>query len=382
MRIVKRSSCASGSGYVPSYSIGFCVAMTMNGRASSYEMPSTVTCCSCMHSSSAACVFGEARLISSTSKRFANTGPGLNSNSLERWSKTFTPVTSEGSRSGVNCMREKEASRERAIAFASIVLPTPGKSSRMRWPSLMRQSTQSRSVSGGACSTRPRLSTRAWTVSVEAGASARSLCGSASLTQQLLGRIYDRRGDSVFRRFADPALPGRRDQHYLVVAGVEADVVARHVVVDDEVDSFAVQFLARAREAFGPGLRRKADEHLAVGASLAERVQHVGCRLELDAPAPVVLRTLGIDVLGRAVVGDRGSHQHEVGVPAGERCLRHRLGGRSPDDLDAARQRDGQVRGEERDVRATLLADLGEGDAHPSARAVAEEAHRVERLAR
>src|SRR5690625_7414650 len=28
---INRSSCASGSGYVPSYSIGFCVAMTKNG---------------------------------------------------------------------------------------------------------------------------------------------------------------------------------------------------------------------------------------------------------------------------------------------------------------------------------------------------------------
>ena len=31
MRTKKRSSCASGSGNVPSYSIGFCVAMTRNG---------------------------------------------------------------------------------------------------------------------------------------------------------------------------------------------------------------------------------------------------------------------------------------------------------------------------------------------------------------
>jgi hypothetical protein len=65
--------------------MGFCVAMTMNGRASSYETPSIVTCCSCMHSRSAAWVFGDARLISSTRRRFANTGPGLNSNSFERW---------------------------------------------------------------------------------------------------------------------------------------------------------------------------------------------------------------------------------------------------------------------------------------------------------
>src|SRR6266508_4370166 len=100
--MVNRSSCASGSGYVPSYSIGFCVAITMNGRASSYETPSTVTCCSCMHSSKADCVFGEARLISSTRRRLAKTGPGLNWNSFERWLNMFTPVTSDGSRSGVH----------------------------------------------------------------------------------------------------------------------------------------------------------------------------------------------------------------------------------------------------------------------------------------
>ena len=45
---MKRSSCASGSGYVPSCSIGFCVARTKNGCASWYGLPPTVTCCSCM----------------------------------------------------------------------------------------------------------------------------------------------------------------------------------------------------------------------------------------------------------------------------------------------------------------------------------------------
>src|SRR6266540_643120 len=65
-----------------------------------------------MHSRSAACVFGEARLISSTSRTLANTGPGRNSNSLVFWLKTFTPVTSDGSRSGVNWIREKEQSGE------------------------------------------------------------------------------------------------------------------------------------------------------------------------------------------------------------------------------------------------------------------------------
>ena len=39
----KRSSCASGSGKVPSWSIGFCVAMTRNGGLSTYVCPSTLT---------------------------------------------------------------------------------------------------------------------------------------------------------------------------------------------------------------------------------------------------------------------------------------------------------------------------------------------------
>ena len=76
MRSRKRSSCASGSGYVPSYSIGFWVASTRNGRSSGRVTPSIVTCRSCIASSSAACVFGGARLISSASSRFVKIGPG------------------------------------------------------------------------------------------------------------------------------------------------------------------------------------------------------------------------------------------------------------------------------------------------------------------
>ena len=111
-----------------------------------------------MHSSSAACVFGEARLISSTSRKFAKTGPGRNSNSFVLWLKTLTPVTSDGSRSGVNWIREKEQSTERESAFASIVFPTPGKSSMIRCPSAATQRTTSRKVSSGACTTSARFS--------------------------------------------------------------------------------------------------------------------------------------------------------------------------------------------------------------------------------
>ena len=108
---------------MPSYSTGFCVAITRNGRSRTWVAPSTVTCVSCIASSSADCVFGDARLISSTRTTFAKTGPGRKRN-VPLWrSKTLTPVTSAGSRSGVNCTRWKSRSSERASAFASTVLP-------------------------------------------------------------------------------------------------------------------------------------------------------------------------------------------------------------------------------------------------------------------
>src|SRR4051812_13116610 len=170
-----------------------------------------------MHSRSAACVFGDARFTSSTSRRFVKTGPARNSNAFARWSKTLTPVTSEGSRSGVNWSRENGTSSDRASAFASIVFPTPGKSSMIRWPSATRHRTTRRSVSTGACTTRPRLATIAPTRSEGAGAAA----GSA---KQLLHLVEDRRGDLVLRRLRERPLAGRQEERDLVVGRIEADV--------------------------------------------------------------------------------------------------------------------------------------------------------------
>jgi hypothetical protein len=96
---------------------------------------STVTCRSSMHSSRADWVLGEARLISSPTTMLAKTPPGRNSNSRVFWLKTETPVTSEGNRSGVNWMRRTVQSIDRARALLSMVLPTPGTSSRSRCPS-------------------------------------------------------------------------------------------------------------------------------------------------------------------------------------------------------------------------------------------------------
>src|SRR5581483_3730725 len=213
----------------------------MNGCSSGYVTPSTVTWLSCMHSSSAACVFGDARLTSSTSSRFAKTGPGLNSNEFVRWSNTFTPVTSDGSRSGVNCRRENEQSSDRASAFASIVFPTPGKSSMIRCPSAIRQTTTRRSVSSDACTTRRRLATIAATRSAAAGATA----GSA---KQALHLVEDRRRDLVLRGLRNRPLARCAHEGHLVVYCVEADVGSRHIVEDEQIGLLVRELPARALE--------------------------------------------------------------------------------------------------------------------------------------
>jgi hypothetical protein len=82
--MAKRSTCASGSGNVPSDSTGFCVARTKNGSGRACVVPSTVTCSSSIASSRADWVFGGARLISSARTTFANTGPSRNSNVRSR----------------------------------------------------------------------------------------------------------------------------------------------------------------------------------------------------------------------------------------------------------------------------------------------------------
>jgi hypothetical protein len=65
---------------VPSISIGFWVAITRNGRGTSWRTESTVTVRSAITSSSADWVLGVPRLISSASTTFAKIPPAWNSN--------------------------------------------------------------------------------------------------------------------------------------------------------------------------------------------------------------------------------------------------------------------------------------------------------------
>src|SRR3954453_23076681 len=347
----------------------------MNGCSSGYVTPSIVTCDSCMHSRSAACVLGDARFTSSTSSRLANTGPGLNSNRLERWSKTFTPVTSDGRRSGVNWRREKEQSSERARAFASIVFPTPGKSSMIKCPSATRQSTVMRSVSSDACTTRRRFAAIASTRSAGAGAIARS-------AKQALHLVENLRRYLAFGGLRKLAIATRCDKGHLVVARLEADVAPTHVVEDEQISVLVRQLPTGALE---PGLAqigREADEYLARHALPAERREHVGRRLERDRPSAPIFRPLRRERLRRPVVGNGGRHDHEVGLRGARERLALELGaGGRLHELDSGGRRHGEIRPEERHMRPARSGLGRERDAHPPRRAVADVPDCVDRLA-
>src|SRR3954454_8597831 len=319
-------------------------------------MPSTVTCASCMHSKSADCVFGDARLTSSTSRRFAKTGPCRKSNSFVRWSKTLTPGMSVGSTAGVNWIRENVQSTERASAFASIVLPTPGKSSMIRWPSLIRQRATICSVSTSAWTTRATFSTMRSTVRADVAAS--TALGSVDIEQR--NRLVEHRGrDPRLRRLGDALFPLARDQEHLVVLRVEADVGSGHIVVDDEIDVLVREHRALPLEAALAALGAEGDDHLAVLPPGGERLHNVLGRLELDRPGLGALRALRPRGLGRPVVGDGGGHEHEIDVRPRQRLVQEPVCGRCLDDLDAVRRLDGEVRRKQRDAGAAAASLLG-----------------------
>src|SRR3954468_10691996 len=324
---MKRSTWASGSGYVPSNLTGFWVASTRNGRASSCECTSTVTLRSCMHSSRPDCVFGEARLISSTSTTLAKIGPGRNSKRLSRWLKTFVPTTSAGSRSAVHWMRANCKSVARASARASVVLPTPGRSSSRMWPSAAMHTSASSSSSRrtstaalSACVIR-RESATAASSSVSAtrsgssmlammgvrGRAATTLCPARSPRAHIGDGVEHGARDGRLRRARDVALARRGDDRDLVVGALEADVRAADVVDDDGVEALARELVAPVLDRALAVLGGEADERLAVAAAGGERRDDVLGALEGQLePLALVLLELRGGRLGRAVVGHRG----------------------------------------------------------------------------
>ncbi len=92
-------------------------------------VPPTVTLCSCIASSSADCVFGVARLISSARTIWAKIGPGWKLKTRLPSGVSlmmFVPMMSDGIRSGVNWMRLNFRSSTWLSVRTSSVLPRPG----------------------------------------------------------------------------------------------------------------------------------------------------------------------------------------------------------------------------------------------------------------
>ena len=183
----------------------------------------------------------------------------------------------------MNWRREKEQSRERAIALASIVFPTPGKSSMIRCPSLTRQRTQSRSVSAGAWMTLAEVlgepADRRRPTAAVAVASLLLHQTSRSTSSRIAAAI------SSFGALSTRRSPVRGEDHDLVLGGVEAHVVSGYVVVDDQVDALrrrASRARARARPRRSrPRSRRAPGRSRARSPSALEDVCR---RLELDRP--------------------------------------------------------------------------------------------------
>src|SRR3954452_5017669 len=154
---MKRSTWASGSGYVPSDSIGFWVARTRNGEGTRWVSWPIVTWRSCMTSSSADCTLAGARLISSASRKLQNTGPSSTSKPPSPAApprKILVPTRSAGTRSGVNCSRLKEPPSTSATVFTVRVLARPGTPSSRTCPPARRATSTRSSIASWPTITR------------------------------------------------------------------------------------------------------------------------------------------------------------------------------------------------------------------------------------
>ena len=174
---------------------------------------------------------------------------------------------------------------------------------------------------------------------------------------------------------------GRHDRD-LVAIGVEAEPGLGDVVADDRVEALASELLPRACEPALAVLGGEPDERLAVAAASGQPGEDVGRRLELERQRALT-RDLPVGDLVRAVVRDGGAHHEDVGRVEFVLACRRELGGAADvhvADRRVALERD--VRRHDDDLGSACRRGVGEREPHPPRGAVAEEAHRVDRLAR
>ncbi len=131
------------------------------------------------------------------------------------------------------------------------------------------------------------------------------------------------------------------------------------------------------------GLGREPHQDLTGTAPFTQLGEHIRRRLQDDVRHPLVLLQLRVRDDLRPEVRDGGGHHHGVGrlrvLEDGVAQLLRRL---DPHDVDAGRRRDRSGAEDEGHRRAPSRRFGGERDAHPAARAIADEPNRIDRLVR
>ena len=281
-----------------------------------------------MHSSSADCVRGEARLSSSASTTFANTGPGRNANSLVRWSNTLTPVTSLGSTSGVSWMRAKEQSSERASARASVVLPTPGTSSTSTCPSASSATTARSTIAGSPLTARRTFAITRSAASrapsrSRSSASAASIATHPTFRRSVRQRAVARRGRARHRRSRASARAARGSRRRRATSTTSLWSTSKPMSVRETSLRTIRSTPLRSRLASARCESAPASAAKPTSTWPGRRRRRPGPRgRRPSARAPATTRRsrsrLPACRLGRPVVGHGRRHEHDVG-PAGAR---------------------------------------------------------------
>ena len=176
------------------------------------------------------------------------------------------------------------------------------------------------------------------------------------------------------------------NQRHGVVAAVEADGGIGHVVHDDGVHAFAETFLAGiAQGVLGFGGEA---HHERARMGIGDGTDDVVVFLERDVQ--IALASLGAFALLQLLVvevawavvrhGGHGNEDVRRGDSFGHRVL-HLLGAYHVDALHIARRGQLHWAGNQRDIAAGVAGGFGQGETLTAGTAIADETHRIEKLA-
>ncbi len=201
--------------------------------------------------------------------------------------------------------------------------------------------------------------------------------------EQLLDPVEDAATRSPACRPSRPRARPSRETRTTSLSGLSKPMSARDTSFRTiEVETLARQLRPRALEAVGAGLGGEADEHLTRSARGADRREDVVRRLELERPGALAARA------SRRAARTAGSRRprrpsarRRRAAPARRPRARARRSSRPRPPRPSGRP-DARVRDDRDDLGATSRGLVGERRAHAPRAPVAEEAHRVERLAR